>query len=352
MKRVLKRVLFGIAVLLVLALVAGFLYQAIGNWRDARQFPLPGRLVALGPEVPGVSLGLICSGTGSPTVIFDSGLGVPAIGWGESQAGIAKFTRVCAYDRAGYGWSTAGPMPRTTDQIVRELHALLHNSGEKPPYVLVAHSFGGYNVRVYTARYPDEVAGLVLVDTSHEDQANYMLPGMRKFMKNEEAKMKWEMKLAPLLLYSGVARLMTPLDDPKELPLEERRELRYLQLQPKYLAATSSEMSSFETSAGQVRQAGNLGDRPLIVLTAGKPNAIGAGLPPDVQKELAEFQKLWITDLQVKEAHLSTQGKQIIVPDSDHMIPIVRPQAVVDATQQVVAAVRAKAIVAAPQPAH
>ena len=209
--------------------------------------------------------------------------------------------------------------------------------------MLVAHSFGGYNVRVYTARYPDEVAGLVLVDTSHEDQASYMLPGMKKFMKDEEAKMKWEMKLAPLLLYSGVARIATPLGEPKELPLEERRELRYLQLQPKYLAATASEMSSFEASAAEVRQAGNLGDRPLIVLTAGKANAVGESLPKDVQAELAEFQKLWINDLQVKESHLSTQGKQIIVTDSDHMIPIVRPQAVVYATSEVVTAVRSKA---------
>lgn len=349
MKRILKRALLVALVLAVVALIAGFLYQAVGNWRDARQFPMPGRLVALGPEFPDVALGLICSGSGSPTVIFDSGLGVPAIGWGESQAGIAKFTRVCAYDRAGYGWSTPGPMPRTSDQIVRELHVLLRNSGEKPPYVFVAHSFGGYNVRVYTARYPDEVAGLVLVDTSHEDQAKYMLPGMKKFMKDEEAKMKWEMKLAPLLLYSGVARLATPLDDPKEIPLEERRELRYLQLQPKYLAATASEMSSFETSAAQVRQSGNLGDRPLIVLTAGKANAVGESLPKDVQAELAEFQKLWINDLQVKESHLSSQGKQIIVTDSDHMIPIVRPQAVVYATNEVVAAVRSKTDAAPPQ---
>jgi pimeloyl-ACP methyl ester carboxylesterase len=343
MKRWLKRALLAIAALFLAAVVAGVSYQLVGNWRDAREFQQPGKSVSLAPDFPGVFLGMDCRGAGSPTVILDSGLGVPAIGWEPAQQGIAEVTRVCSYDRAGYGWSSPGPMPRTSEQIALELHTLLKNSGEKPPYVLIAHSFGGYNVRVYTARYPGEVAGLVLVDTSHEDQVKFMSPGMQKFMKDEGEKMQWEMKLAPLLVYSGVARLTTPLDEPKSLSLETRRELRYLQLQPKYLAATSSEMGSFETSAAQVRQAGDLGQRPLVVLTAGKVNAAGAGLPQDLQKDLADFQKVWISDLQVRESKLSSRGKQVVVAESDHMIPIERPQAVVDAAKEVIQAVRSEA---------
>src|SRR5690242_11595915 len=146
--RFVKRVLIGVVLLLVCAALVGAGYQAFANWRDARWFPQEGRSIALGAEFSGVALNLNCVGQGSPTVILDSGLGVPAAGWDLVMPDVARFTRVCSYDRAGYGWSSAGPMPRTSEQIVKELHALLAASGEKGPYVLVGHSFGGYNVRV------------------------------------------------------------------------------------------------------------------------------------------------------------------------------------------------------------
>jgi pimeloyl-ACP methyl ester carboxylesterase len=293
----------------------------------------------LGPDVPGVSLNLDCTGSGSPTVILDSGLGVPAIGWYKIQPEVAKFTRVCSYDRAGYGWSTAGPMPRTSEQIVKELHAMLAQSGEKPPYVFAAHSFGGYNVRVYKAHYPQEVAGLVLVDTSHEDQVQYLPPGIKKFMAEAGKSAQSEVKLAPVLIHSGFARLMSSLDGPEALSMEMRKEFRYLQLDPKFVAATASEMSAFDESAAQVRRAGNLGSLPLIVLTAGKSQS--EGLPPTLdQKELASFQDLWIHDLQVRETHLSTQGRQIVVTESTHMIPMEQPQPVIEAIREVVEKVR------------
>src|SRR5437762_4837397 len=168
--RFVKRVLLGVVLLLVCALLAGAAYQAVANWKDARRFLQEGRSIALGAEFPGVMLNLNCVGQGTPTGILDSGLGVPAAGWDLVLPEVAKFARVCSYDRAGHGWSSAGPMPRTSEQIAKELHALLAASGERGPYVLVAHSFGGYNVRVYTSKYPADVAGLALVDTSHEDQ--------------------------------------------------------------------------------------------------------------------------------------------------------------------------------------
>src|SRR5215470_7986352 len=110
--RFVKRVLIGLALLLICAALAGAAYQAIANWRDARRFPQEGHLIALGAEFPGVSLNLNCVGQGAPAVILDSGLGVPAAGWDLVIPEVAKFVRVCAYDRAGYGWSSAGPMPR------------------------------------------------------------------------------------------------------------------------------------------------------------------------------------------------------------------------------------------------
>ena len=342
MKRILKRVLVGVVVLVIAAVCAGVIYQQISNWLDSRRFPQQGKSIPLGREFPDVWLNMDCSGLGSPTVILDSGLGVPAVGWYQVQSEVAKFTRVCSYDRAGYGWSTSGPMPRTSAQIVSELHALLQKSGEPGPYVFVAHSFGGYNVRVYTAKYPGDVAGLVLVDTSHEDQMNHMSPGLKQFMAEETSKMKMELKFAPLLIYSGFARLMSGLDELKSLPIERRRELRYLELQSKYLGATGSEMLSFDESAAEVRASGNLGNRPLIVLTAGK--ILSEGMPANLKTEMEAFQEMWIHDLQPKEAALSTRGKQIVVSDSDHMIPIERPQPIIDATREVVEGVRASTI--------
>jgi pimeloyl-ACP methyl ester carboxylesterase len=314
----------------------------VGTWRDARQFPQQGRSIALGPDFGNESLSMDCTGSGSPTVILDTGLGVPAVGWNLVQPEVAKFARVCSYDRAGYGWSTPGPMPRTSGEIVKELHALLAASGEKGPYVLVAHSFGGYNVRVYTGKYPTEVAGLVLVDTSHEDQVSRMPPALQEMSKNQSKSMESQRKFFPLLIFFGMARWYLGREVDPKLPLDLQEELRYLQLQPKFLDAIMSELGSFEESANEVRAAGTLGDRPLVVLTAGKnpdPKLLPANIP---MKELDDFHEIWVKDLQVREAHLSTRGKQIVVPDSTHMIPFERPDTVINAIREVCDAVKSK----------
>jgi len=169
-KRFLKWTVISLLALFVLLAAAGFTYNEIERHADARQFPQLGKSVRLGPEFGNMSLNLNCYGEGSPTVVLDAGLGVPAHGWKPVQPAVAKFARVCSYDRAGYGWSDAGPMPRTSSEIAKELHALLAAAGEKPPYILVGHSFGGFNVRVFNGAYPNDVAGMVLVDASHEDQ--------------------------------------------------------------------------------------------------------------------------------------------------------------------------------------
>lgn len=329
-----RRVLLGLF-LLVLALGAcGFIYQAIETSLDAQRFPQEGKSVALGPAFGNLSLSLNCSGQGSPAVILDSGLGVPAIGWNFSQPDIAKFTRVCSYDRAGYGWSGAASGSRTSLEIARELHALLAAAGEKAPYILVGHSFGGFNVRVYTGQYPGEVAGLVLVDTSHEDQEKRMPPVLQASFKKQMQQIEWQRRLAPLLIHSGFARL-TGGGEGAYLPKDFQRELQYLELQTKFIDAAMSESANFSESAEQVRAAGNLGDRPLIVLSAGK-NPDASALPKEIPaSEFAAFHQIWLDELQPAQARLSTRGKRIIVPDSDHMIPFHRPDAVTSAVRAV-----------------
>ncbi len=133
---------------------------------DARRFPPPGKMV----DVGGYSLHLYSTGEGSPTVIMEAGTAGCCLMWCKVEPEVAKFTNVGTYDRAGMGWSDAGPMLRTRQQIVDELHTLLKNAGIPGPYVFVGHSFGGLLVRHFANEFPRDVAGMVLVDSVHENQ--------------------------------------------------------------------------------------------------------------------------------------------------------------------------------------
>jgi pimeloyl-ACP methyl ester carboxylesterase len=130
-------------------------------------------------DVGGHRLHINCTGTGSPTVVIDAGLGDWSTSWGFVQPEVAKVTRVCTYDRAGMGWSEPGPLPRVASQFAKELHALLHNAKIPGPYILVGHSLGGLPVRMFTHDYPSEVAGVVLIDSMHPGQSTYATDSAR-----------------------------------------------------------------------------------------------------------------------------------------------------------------------------
>jgi pimeloyl-ACP methyl ester carboxylesterase len=338
--RWLRNVVLAVVCLILLGAIAGACYQAIETYKDSRRFPQVGKLV----DVGGYRLNLNCTGEGYPTVVFESGLGGPAMEWLLVQPEVAKFARACSYDRAGYGWSDPGPSPRTSLQIVKELHTLLRNAGEKPPYVLVGHSFGGFNVRVFNGQYPDEVAGMVLVDASHEDQMEKAPASIKK--ANEEAAKgaKTQLMLAPILLRLGIMRLMIKnLYAETGVSRDILDEVHYLNLQMKFIEATSSEAASIDESAKELRAAGTLDSKPLIVLTAGKLRINEAQLPKGVtKKDYEELFDIWVNDLQVREAHLSTLGKRITVPDSGHIIPFERPDAVVSAIREVCTEIKAR----------
>ena len=160
-----KRGAIGAVAGLVALALLGAIYQALGTRADRRNFPPPGKLVDVGEH----RLHIRCAGEGRPTVVLETGALAMSSLWGWVQAQVAVHTRVCSYDRAGLGWSEPGPEPRNAVRITGELRTLLINAGETPPYVFVGHSFGGLLVRVYADRYPEDLAGLVLVDSSHPD---------------------------------------------------------------------------------------------------------------------------------------------------------------------------------------
>ncbi len=190
MKKWFKRIGFAVGVLpvaLVLLVLAGSVVaRQIGRFRAEHDFPPPGRLV----EVDGRVSHLYCTGTGSPTVILESGLDdLGSLSWSLVQEELRHTSRVCSYDRAGVMWSEPGKEPRDAGRIADELHALLTVASEAPPYVLVGHSMGGVLVRVFDQRYPGEAEGLVLVDSAHPEQETRFPSEVRQLIADSDSEL-------------------------------------------------------------------------------------------------------------------------------------------------------------------
>ncbi|MEZ5593788.1 MAG: alpha/beta fold hydrolase [Gammaproteobacteria bacterium] len=220
-------------------------YSAPPGWSE---YPAPGRLVPVGNH----KLHVNCSGQGSPLVVLDSGLGGTSLDWAYVQPEIAAFTRVCSYDRAGHGWSERGPAPRTSAVFISELAQLLRNALEAPPYIMVGHSLGGFTARGFAHFYPDQVAGLVLVDSSHEQQ-------FQKIAATGYAK-----PLAPSrskgFVISNSSRI------PVGIPAELRTVAQRLALLPDAVRTLYDELGAMRLSARQAASWLSLPDVPLVVL--------------------------------------------------------------------------------------
>jgi pimeloyl-ACP methyl ester carboxylesterase len=245
-----------VVVLLALA-VAGAIYQAIATGLAERAYPPPGEMV----DVGGHSLHIDCVGRGSPTVVLDAGSGGFSAQWVRVQREVSGTTRVCAYDRAGMGWSEMGPAPRDAEQISSELHTLLKGADIEGPYVLVGHSFGGLYTRTYAARYPDEVAGVVLVDSSSPKQV-----GHQPVIRDSNEPQKRTFAVVPLLARLGVVRLLSELDPASpELPPQQRAQIDALTPSTRQWSTSALEF----LAPTQTLKLGSLGNKPLAVVTAG-----------------------------------------------------------------------------------
>lgn len=245
-------------------------------------------------DVGGYSLFLNCKGTGSPTVILDSGLDSDSNAWVTVMPRIQNVTRVCAYDRAGLGRSeAASDVPRTSRDMVTDLHTLLNNAHLDGVFVLVGASIAGFNIRLYASEYPQEVVGMVLVDASHPDQIARFLAALPPESPDESAELQ---------------ELRNSLSEPLE----------------------SRENMDIEASAEQVRNTGALGDIPLTVLTAGAESATEVHIRLD---------EVWL-EMQEELAGLSSNSTHIVVPNADHCIQCDAPDVVADAILDVVNATR------------
>lgn len=259
-----KALLWAVVALLVCALI-GAIYQAIATKLDERAYPPPGKLVGVG----GHRLHIHCLGEGSPTVILEAANGGMSAHWVRVQQQVAKATRVCAYDRAGLGWSESGPEPRDAAQISSELHALLTNAaGIRGPYVLVGHSYGGLYARMYAERYSEEVAGVVLVDSSHPEQFTRSPQGRATY---EQARRLTA--VAALSSRLGLIRLFDVFPPPSGLPAQQRAQVEASLSSTHHLVATAEEFSATPRTSAQVHAKRGLGDKPLAVISAGQQSA-------------------------------------------------------------------------------
>lgn len=332
-------ILIGLILIALLLLLAGAWYQYAGARRDARRFPAPGRLIDTG----GTRLHINIQGDGSPPVVFEAGIAATSLSWQLVQPEVARVTQTASYDRAGLGWSGAARETRDIWHMVEELRRLLDSTGVASPRILAGHSYGGLVVRAYAARYPGEVAGVVLVDPVAASEWSDPAPSSRRMLKLGIRLSRRGALLARLgvprvalgFLAGGARKLPTWIaratsgpgaglidrlvGQVQKLPRELRPMIQAHWCDPKCFLAMARYLEALPESAAAVTRAGDavLRDIPLIVLSSANASA----------GERAEHEML---------AQCSSQGRLEIVPGSGHWVQLDRPDAVIGAIGELV----------------
>ena len=264
---------------------------AYETYREATDhFPMAGRLINVG----GHKLHINCTGTGGPTVVLEPGLGEPSTAMAWIAPDIATTTRVCVYDRAGRGWSESARGPQDGVELATDLHTLLERAGERGPFVVAGHSAGGIYVLNFARLYPDQVVGVVLLDSMHPEQYTKIAswPAFYEMFRRASA-------LLPSLSRLGAGRAMYG-SAYGDLPARARDEERSFLATPRDNRSLRDEFSQLRTAMGEAKQLTTLGDRPLIVMTAEKDAAAG-----------------WMTT-QNELASLSTNSLHVLLPNVTH----------------------------------
>lgn len=325
----------------LIALLLGALYQALGTRWDRKRVPPPGRLV----DVGGHRLHLLelgSSGSSEPTIVLEAGLMSTVLSWSHLQRELAKSYRVVSYDRAGLGWSELGPMPRTADRIVDELHALLRRAAIPPPYILAGHSFGGLTMPLFAARFPEETAGMVLVDPVAPAEWSPPSEHDRKLTRIGAQVCRRAALLSRIGLIRFVAFLLTTRaakiaahlvrlisrGAPAEsgsvsspwfaaLPANERAIASVFWVQEKFALTIASQLENLPVSAAQIGELDCICDKPVVILSA-------RTAPTHRRKEHAAM--AWRLPL----------GNYVLAENSNHWIMQDEPELVIRAIERAV----------------
>ena len=342
MKRWLQRIAVVVLALLAVVVIAGAVYEALARARAARDFPPPGRLVDVGG---GRRIQLDCRGAGFPVVVFESGLdSLGSLSWTATHDAIARTTRACAYSRAGIMWSDSDPRPFSSARVAADLHVALANAREPPPYVMVAHSLGGPYVLAFTGRYGSDVAGVVFVDASHPDQLARLRAAVGKDITPEAD----TAAIGAALAWSGLLRVPQLITPPPDAPaIVGPASAAWF---PPSLAAVVQEMRGVGATLAAAGSHRGLGDRPLVVLSAGENPPPAARRQMQLTAAQGERMATAWRALQDDEATWSTRSRHTVVAKSGHYIQFEQPQVVIDAVRDVVGQVRQH--VATGQPAR
>ena len=315
----LKRIMAGFLILIFI--LAGLTYTASLSARSrlVDENPPPGQLT----DVGGYNMHIYCTGQGNPTVILEAGMNDFFVSWSKVQPEIARVARVCSYDRAGLGWSEASPHPRRSDVMAEELHTLLAKSSIEGPYILVGHSFGGILMRQFAQKYPEEVTGMVLVDSAHEQQV-MRLP----FLSDTAEQFANQFRTLSAMNSLGMMALSPATIPNRGFPDEAYKQYQAVLATTGYFNGAIAESTAFYSSALESPE--SIGKLPLIVLSHGlsdQTNGIA-----DAQQ--SQFEQEW-TKMQKELAGLSSNGKQVIAEKSEHYIQLDQPELVIEAILEV-----------------
>jgi pimeloyl-ACP methyl ester carboxylesterase len=325
------KILLGVGLLLVALVAAGAGYQWLESRADRERFPPPGRLV----DVNGLEIHLDCRGSGRPVVILEAGLTSGSSTWGRVHDAMSRTTEVCAYDRPGMDWSEPMGRPAEPGEVAGRLHALIEAAAIDGPYVLLGMSAGGVYVREYFRRFPGDVVGMVLVDSSHEQQRGRLPPA------GNPADMERLVTLCRWLQPIGVVRWLRSFDALVNQPAvpEGLRPLLLANLnQTHHCAAMQDEITSFTAELMDADPPTSLGDLPLMVLSQGN-EPLGSEASGVTDQEASAQRAVW-DELQEELAALSSRGQRLIAERSGHVIQLEQPELVIDAVAALVAELR------------
>ena len=310
-RRVAERIVLSAVVLLAAAVAGSACYNAVARLWFRAHNPPTGEMYT----VNGYKIHMYCTGSGSPMIVLDAGLGDDTLIWSGVQPALAKTTRVCAYDRAGFGWSEAGPAPRDADHIAAELHGLLRQAKIGLPIVLMGHSIAGIYMRAYAAHYPEDLAGMVFVDGSTPMQQEN--PAVKAMMGKGPP--PWVIGLVGNAAFSvGVPRLMGMCSKSRpgldaslaRLQAEDHCEI--------HVDSPMNEMRNMDRSGLETVHSGPYGSLPILILSHDPEKTMATENSTQRAAEAA-----W-SQMQEDLKKLSTRSRRIIAKGSSHYIQIDR----------------------------